>query len=252
MAGLKALWSSRRRKRTLSREPELVFIAGLSILWRKSPRRTRSLALKVDKRGQILAMTPVATRLCEVERFIISRQAWIRRQLAQHQQLETQKQEAKGQSLWVMGEQLTVDKLVGARNLIEPGPGLIKVITRQPQDENQLDRRLTRWLREQAGRVLPSRLEKLSQKTGLTGSGLQIKSYTARWGSCRHDGLIQLNWKLIKTPPEVIDYVIIHELCHLSHFNHSPAFWEQVIRHCPEYKTYRKWLKENGRLLISA
>jgi len=252
MAGLKALWSSRQRKRTLSSEPKLVSIAGLSILWRKSPRRTRSLALKVDKQGRILAMTPVATRLCEVERFIISRQAWIRRQIAQHQQLETQKQEAKGQSLWFMGEQLTVDKLIGAKNLIVPGPGLIRVNTRQSLDDNQLDRRLAKRLREQAGRVLPPRLDKLSQQTGLTGSGLQIKSYTARWGSCRHDGLIQLNWKLIKTPPEVIDYVIIHELCHLSHFNHSPAFWEQVIRHCPEYKTHRKWLKENGRLLISA
>lgn len=197
-------------------------------------------------------MTPMTARVSELKRFVTSREAWIRKNIAQHQQLEDQKREAKGQRLWLMGEQLSVESSTGAKNRIEHEPGVLKFITRQTLDVDALDRRLTKWLRQQAESVLPSCLEKLSQQTGMHGSGLQIKAYTARWGSCRHDGLIQLNWKLIKTPPEVIDYVIIHELSHLSHFNHSTSFWGQVAKHCPNYKDHRKWLKDNGRLLIAS
>ena len=197
-------------------------------------------------------MTPMTTSITELKRFVTSRETWIRKNLEQHQQLEYQKREAKGQHLWLLGEQLRVESLLGAKNRIEREPGALRFITRQPLGVDALDRRLTKWLRQQAESKLPSYLEKLSQQTGMRGSGLQIKAYTARWGSCRHDGLIQLNWKLIKTPPEVIDYVIIHELSHLSHFNHSALFWGQVGKHCPNYKDHRKWLKDNGRLLIAS
>lgn len=252
MTGLRALWSSRPGKSSPRPAFEILSINGLDVIWRKSPRRTRSLALKIDKQGQIVAMTPVATRDSELKRFVASREAWIRRHLAQHQQLEEQKRVAKGKNLWFMGQQLRVENRRGAKNLIEYEPGLITVISRQAMDCNALDRRLTNWLRAQADLALPGHLHKLSRQTGLRGSGLQIKSYSARWGSCRHNGLIQLNWKLIKTPPEVIDYVIIHELSHLRHFNHSTAFWGMVAQYCPEYRSRRNWLKENGRLLISS
>ena len=197
-------------------------------------------------------MTPLATSQKDVARFVEAREAWIRRQLVQYQRLEARKQEAKGQTLWFMGEQLVIDTHCGVKSLVQSGSGVLNVTTPKPLDDGQLDRHLSKWLRVQAGTVLPQRLESLSQQTDLHGSGLQIKQYTARWGSCRHDGLIQLNWKLIKTPAEVIDYVIIHELSHLRHFNHSVAFWKLVEQHCPGYKTQRNWLKENGRLLISA
>ena len=249
---LQALWSERNSKHSSGSQSEVLLIDDLSVVWRKSSRRTRSLALKIDKRGQLVAMTPTRTTLSELRRFVGARNAWIRKQLAQHRQLEIQKQEDKGQRLWFMGEQLKVENQPGAKNRIHLESGLIQLVSRKTVSRHALDMRLTKWLRAQAESELPLRLEKLSQQTGLCGSGLQIKSYTARWGSCRHDGFIQLNWKLIKTPVEVIDYVIIHELCHLRHFNHSAAFWGQVRRFCPEYKDHRKWLKENGRLLISS
>ncbi len=248
---LQALWSEGSPKRSARSQSELIVIDDLNVVWRRSARRTRSLALKLDRQGQLIAMTPVSTSSSELRRFVRSRDMWIRRQLAQHQQLETQKQAEKGQSLWFMGEQLKVESLPGRKNQISLKSGQIQCVSPMTLDRQVLDRRLTKWLRTQAESELPVRVQQLSQKTGLHGNGLQIKSYTARWGSCRHDGLIQLNWKLIKTPSDVIEYVIVHELSHLSHFNHSAAFWDQVRQFCPEYKTHRKWLKENGRLLIS-
>jgi predicted metal-dependent hydrolase len=252
MAGLKALWSNRPLKRPpVNRQSRLLTIDGLNVIWRLSARRTRSLALKLDKQGQVIAMTPMATQLYELERFIRSRNEWIYSQLTQFKKLEAKKRESRGQILWFMGDQLAIELQRGAKNKIQAGPESIQITTRQPLDESKLDRRLNNWLRAQADQELPRRLDLLSRQTGMQGSGLQIKSYTARWGSCRHDGLIQLNWKLIKTPPEVINYVIIHELSHLHNFNHSPAFWAQVAQHCPAYKRNREWLKENGRLLIA-
>jgi predicted metal-dependent hydrolase len=209
------------------------------------------MALKIDKQGQLLVMTPLTTRVSELKQFVVTRDVWIREHLAQYRQLQETKLETLGQSLWFMGEQLEVESLVGVKNGIDHTPGLITLNSRQPLERAALDRRLMKWLRAQAELALPACVEKSSQRTGLHGSGVQIKAYTARWGSCRHDGLIQLNWKLIQTPPEVIDYVVLHELSHLRHFNHSALFWRQVGQHCPDYKIHRKWLKDNGRLLIS-
>ena len=249
---LKALWSKRPSRQTANSQSELVEVYDLSVLWRRSGRRTRSMALKVDKQGQLIAMTPLTTRVSELKQLVLKRDTWIREHLAQHRQLQATKLETMGQSLWFMGEQLSVENLVGAKERIEHVPGLIILKSRQALDRNALDLRLRKWLRAQAELVLLSSVDSLSQRTGLHGSGLKIKAYTARWGSCRYDGLIQLNWKLIQTPPEVIEYVVLHELCHLRHFNHSASFWRQVGQHCPDYKIRRKWLKDNGRLLITS
>ena len=196
-------------------------------------------------------MTPMRTRKSEVQDFLRSREGWIRVQLADHRKLEKARRDQSGKKLWLMGTPLLVETASGPANRIERSGGSIQVTSRSPLDEEVLARRLNRWLRAQSELKLPARVQQLSQQTGLQGSGLQIKSYTARWGSCRHDGLIQLNWKLIKTPQEVIDYVIIHELSHLKHFDHSKAFWSLVAQHCPAHQKHRHWLKVQGRLLLS-
>ncbi len=250
-SALKALWSKRPSKRGASIQSEYVHLNDLNVLWRRSGRRTQSMALKVDKQGQLVAMTPLTTHISELKQFVLTRDAWIRERLAQYRQLQGTKLETMGQSLWFMGEQLRVESLVGAENLIEHAPGLITLKSRQPLNRNVLGRRLAKWLRVQAELTLPACVERLSRQTGLYGNGLQIKAYTARWGSCRQDGLIQLNWKLIQAPLEVIDYVVLHELSHLRHFDHSASFWRQLGQHCPDYKNRRKWLKDNGCLLIS-
>ena len=67
-----------------------------------------------------------------------------------------------------------------------------------------------------------------------------------RWGSCSSEKNLNFNWKLILAPPEVLDYVVVHELCHLKEMNHSKAFWDEVGKVMPEYETYKLWLKENG------
>jgi hypothetical protein len=96
---------------------------------------------------------------------------------------------------------------------------------------------------------LQRRTVELANKTGLKPKSVEVKTYKARWGSCRITGEIQLNWKLIMAPVEVIDYVIIHELCHLKHHNHSVRFWGLVEQFESAYRIHRLWLREYGKVL---
>jgi hypothetical protein len=102
-----------------------------------------------------------------------------------------------------------------------------------------------RWYRAQADTYLTERVHILSQQTDLPPASVQVRQYKARWGSCKITGDIQLNWKLIMAPPAVIDYVIIHELCHLQQHNHSPAFWALVDSFDPAHQRHRQWLKDH-------
>jgi hypothetical protein len=108
---------------------------------------------------------------------------------------------------------------------------------------------LERWLLDEAAILMAERLEYFAPLVGVRPTGMQVKAYKARWGSCKTDGQIQFNWRLIHGPAEVIDYVVVHELCHILQHNHSPAYWSEVARVMPDYKIKRKWLSNNGSAL---
>ena len=110
-------------------------------------------------------------------------------------------------------------------------------------------RHLISLYREIAEKSLLKRAEKISAGTALKPKKWRISSTERRWGSCSSSGTIALSWKLIQCPSETIDYVIIHELSHLQEMNHSPAFWQVVASHCPEFRKLRKQLNEFSRTL---
>jgi predicted metal-dependent hydrolase len=102
------------------------------------------------------------------------------------------------------------------------------------------------WYKTQATHYLNARTQTLSQHLALIPSNITIKTYKARWGSCNTKGEIQYNWKIIQAPKDIIDYLIIHELCHLKHHNHSSAFWHCVEAALPDFKKPQEWLKKQG------
>ena len=102
-------------------------------------------------------------------------------------------------------------------------------------------------LRERAGRELPARLLELAAVHGLTVARVSVRNQKWRWGSCSRTANICLNWRLIRMPDYVRDYVMIHELMHLKRMDHSPRFWRFVATACPEYQTARRWLRAHAR-----
>ena len=109
----------------------------------------------------------------------------------------------------------------------------------------QLKKHILTFYKKAAERVLPKRVWELAKLTGLEPTKVSLRGQKTLWGSCSPSGSIQLNWKLISAPLNVIDYVVIHELAHLKHPNHSSAFWSEVYMHCPDYKQQKLWLKKH-------
>jgi predicted metal-dependent hydrolase len=78
---------------------------------------------------------------------------------------------------------------------------------------------------------------------------MQVRAQRTRWGSCSRRGGLSFNWRLVQAPPEVLDYVVVHELAHIVHPNHSTAFWMLVHAHCPDYPAHKRWLRRHSALL---
>ena len=106
-------------------------------------------------------------------------------------------------------------------------------------------------LAEEALQVSPERVAYFAKVIGVTYGKITVRNQKTRWGSCSSKGNLNFNCLLMLAPPEVLDYVVVHELCHRKQMNHSKAFWLEVEKVLPNYKEVRKWLKEEGSQMIT-
>ena len=106
-------------------------------------------------------------------------------------------------------------------------------------------------LADEALKVIPERVEYFAKVIGVTYGKITVRNQKTRWGSCSSKGNLNFNCLLMLAPPEVLDYVVVHELCHRKQMNHSKAFWLEVEKVLPDYKEARKWLKEEGSQMIT-
>ena len=103
----------------------------------------------------------------------------------------------------------------------------------------------------QARELLPRLVREFAPRVGVTYGRITIRCQHTRWGSCSAPGNLNFNCLLMLSPPEVQAYVVVHELCHRKEMNHSPRFWQEVARVMPDYRTHKKWLKDNGNALMA-
>ncbi len=98
--------------------------------------------------------------------------------------------------------------------------------------------------------AFPPLVEEWAERIGVSYGRITIRNQQSRWGSCSSKGNLNFNCLLMLCPPAVVEYVVIHELCHRKHMNHSAEFWALVAWHCPDYKVQKKWLNEEGDQLL--
>lgn len=120
----------------------------------------------------------------------------------------------------------------------------------KPQGQSHLSPQEKEKLRTLASEVFRARAEFFAPQIGVTYTKIAVRDQKTRWGSCSSAGNLNFNFRLLLAPPEVLDYVVVHELCHRKEMNHSPAFWAQVARVLPDYQERKAWLKENGWRLM--
>lgn len=110
----------------------------------------------------------------------------------------------------------------------------------------EIQGKLEQWYIIRAKELITKRIELFSKKIGVKVNTVRFKNQKTRWGSCSLKGNLNFNWRLVMAPTFIVDYVVVHELCHLKQMNHSPEFWLLVGTQISDYKKMRKWLKENG------
>ncbi len=211
----------------------------------RSKRRT--LALVIERDGTLVVRAPLRMAEAEVRRFVEAKRNWIERK-----QAEAAK-EAVIPHRFVDGELFPfLGKLLPLRLVPDPEPALVMDghgfrLSRSRQADGRA--LFVDWYRAQARNYIAARLEYFSHSHNMKPVGLRISSARTRWGSCSRKGTLSFTWRLVMAPPEVMDYVIVHELAHLHEMNHSPAFWALVEKMLPDYQQRRAWLKKNGNAL---
>ena len=209
----------------------------------RSNRRT--LALTLTREGSLIARAPLRMPLSQIEAFIAEKRDWVEKTRARLASLPPQQQPltfADGAVLPYLGGQLTLCRAQVAHVAMRDGRLLVPLAAADLAP-------VCRWADAQARRVLSERLNALTQAVRLHPTTLRISRARGRWGSMSTRGTLSLNRSLLFCPPEIIDYVIVHELCHIEHANHSPAFWALVERHMPDYRARRAWLKAHNSLI---
>jgi predicted metal-dependent hydrolase len=145
-----------------------------------------------------------------------------------------------GTMVWYRGERRPIES-DGAALVLGP----VRVA-----DDTSVRPRIEAALRRLAADELRARAEELTRRTERRVARISIRNQRSRWGACSSRGVITLNWRLIQMPPEVADYVILHELAHLAHPNHSRRFWREVEALCPWWRDSERWLRQHARELL--
>ena len=216
---------------------------------RKPRRRRLSITISAHKDVQVLA--PKAVSESEIHSFVEANSAWIDRTLKRvEKRYVPPKTFKEGELFMFLGENYPLTVQQGPKNHVEfNGQSLSVSYKKTAHVRDQVQSLLLKWYKERAKDIIPDRVVIHAEEMDLDYNDIRIKTLKTRWGSCSSLRNLNFNWVLMMAPIQVLDYVVIHELAHLVHMNHSKAFWAVVETYCPDYKTHIKWLKDNVGLL---
>ena len=206
----------------------------------------RSVKLSVGVDGSLRASIPYYSPEFAVRRLVNGNRDEIRKMLATH----NAKNSYQDGDLIGKTHTLFLRKFSGEEiKISSEGNQILVQIPRELAFENQLvqseiRKTVSKILRKQAKAYLPRRIDFLAEKYGFSFEKLRFSHTGTRWGSCSSSGTISLNIALMNLPHHLIDYVIIHELCHTRQMNHSSKFWQEVEKYCPDYKKYVQEIKQ--------
>jgi predicted metal-dependent hydrolase len=209
--------------------------------------RARRYLLRLRPDGSARLTIPRHGSVMEGRRFAERNTEWLAQQLE-----KLPPHPARAKPWLVETEILFRGELVKLATGLDGETGAIRLggeIVRVPETGGDLRPWIVKHLWQLAATEFPPRVQELAAAHQLTIRLLTIRNQRSRWGSCSRRGTISLNWRLIQTPPFVRDYIILHELMHLRHMNHSARFWREVESVCPGYETAETWLKQHSALL---
>jgi len=196
--------------------------------------------LQISRGSNLELVLPRGYELSDAERFINQKADWISKHF--------RPEEAGEENYLLLGREIRiiqVYELFTKQHKLSFVKNELRIISPAGSRIN-LNKLYNIWLRNFAKRYLPGRAYELADKYGFKVNNISVRNQKTRWGSCSAKKNLSFNVNLVQYKKEIIDYVIVHELCHLKEMNHSKEFWQQVEKFCPNYKVYRKELKKNS------
>ncbi len=207
---------------------------------RSQRKRTASIQI-IDNKVRILV--PKFLSAQQIDDLLKKKQSWIEKRIKDNATV-LQKQYQDGELFSYLGEKYELCLQTDGKKSVD----LIdkKLCVTGVETKKQIQKQLEIWYRKQALLVLQDRSWNFAPLVGVEPSALKVRFYKSRWGCCTNRGEVTYNWQLIYMPLDIIDYVVVHELCHILEPNHSKKFWSEVERVIPERKEKHRWLKDNG------
>jgi predicted metal-dependent hydrolase len=211
----------------------------------RSDRRT--IALEITSGATLVVRAPLRASSSDIGEIIQKKSSWILRKMDEikRRPLSPCHEYAEGEMFLFLGRLYPLHIVEDGNITIERSDRLNVSSTLLPDIRNQLKH----WYREEARKEIRARCMWFSLKTGHVPETIRITDARQRWGSCTHKGGLSFSWRLIQAPPEIIDYVVVHELVHISQPDHSKKFWDKIRKIMPDYEQRRNWLKDHEWLL---
>jgi predicted metal-dependent hydrolase len=203
--------------------------------------RARRIRVSVDANGEIEVVLPRRSPERHAEQAVKELAPWIERRRRAVAAAALEVGRAPG-TVPYLGDTLT----------LMPEPGRTRVLRRGDRlliPETEAHEAIERWYRRQAKLEVAPRLDAACARAGSTYKGLTIRGQKTRWASCSSSGGMSFNWRLLLAPPEILDYVVEHEVCHLEVMDHSPRFWRLLASRSPRWREHSAWLKRYGSTL---
>lgn len=201
------------------REKRMIEYGDISIPYELVRSSRKSYSISIEQNGQVIVKTPLRMSEIFLQEMLAEKRQWLTKNYVRMQEISQNK--------------------------------------RENQYSPQVLKALEARYRKAAKEYIPQRVdyyvsqmewtdEEVFEENRKPYKRITIREQKSRWGSCSGRGTLSFNWRLMLAPPRVLDYVVIHEICHFKHMNHSKEFWEEVAKLEPHYKEYRQWLKDHG------
>jgi predicted metal-dependent hydrolase len=228
------------------------FLGGVHISYTlKRSARRRGISLVIDDDG-LRVGAPLRATQRRIEAVLVEHAGWIGRKLAEWQARRPPRAAWRsGARIMVLGEEwvLNCDPAQGRDGQFR---GRRELAVDPALDSHEMHARVVQWLRDEALRCFIGRAAHYAPAFAVPMPRIRLSNAKTRWGTCHPDGRVHLNWRLIQMPLALVDYVVVHELAHLLHPNHSRSFWREVERVLPDYAERRQCLRHEGyRYLVA-
>ena len=215
----------------------------------RSSDRAKTMRITVGPRRPLEVVVPTGTTEERIQRFLHQKRRWIDDKVASSEAIANRPSVLgldKTGVVWIGGRPLEVQRRIGGRPIARAAePSMLTVSGPATRHADAIER----WYRRQARCHIARSVQHESARLALKYAAIGIRDPRTRWGSCSRSGHLSFSWRLVLTPPEILRYVVVHELCHLVEPNHSKAFWRTLEAAQPGWQASARWLRRHGHEL---